>query len=93
MIAIQVSLYPLEQEDINKPLEAFWEVLRENNVHYRITPLSTITWGDDEEGLYDIIFEAYRKARKQGAAVLVSTLVTGSEEKIDELLRFNLDNK
>ena len=36
MIAIQVSLYPLEQEDINKSLEVFWEVLRENNIDYRI---------------------------------------------------------
>ena len=88
MIAIQVSLYPLEQEDINKSLEVFWEVLRKNNIDYRITPLSTITWGDDEEGLYNIIFDAYRKARKQGPAVLVSTVVTGSKNRIGELLEF-----
>ena len=88
MIAIQVSLYPLEQEDIKRSLKIFWDVLKENNVDHRITPLSTITWGDDEEGLYDIIFSAYQKARKGGPAVMVSTLVTGDEGRIRELLEY-----
>jgi hypothetical protein len=88
MIAIQVSLYPLEQADINRSLKVFWKVLEEKNVDYRITPLSTITWGDDEKGLYNMIFDAYLKARKEGPAVLVSTLVTGDEERIKELLDF-----
>jgi hypothetical protein len=88
MIAIQVSLYPLEQEYIKRSLEVFWKVLKENRVDYRITPLSTIAWGDDEEGLYNMIFDAYRKARKEGPAVMVSTMITGSKDRIDELLEF-----
>jgi len=88
MIAIQISLYPLEQDDIKKPLDVFWNILKENNINYRITPLSTITWDDDEDRLYNIIFKAYRKARKAGPAVMVSTVTTGNKDRIDELLGF-----
>jgi len=89
MIAIQVSLYPLEQEDIRRPLDIFWDVLKDNDIDYRITPLSTITWGEDEEGLYSIIFKAYKEARKLGPAVMVSTVTTGGKERIEALLEFN----
>ncbi|HAJ94650.1 MAG TPA: hypothetical protein DCP02_00305 [Actinobacteria bacterium] len=88
MIAIQISLYPLEQQDIKKSLDVFWNILKENNVNHRITPLSTITWDDDEERLYNIIFKAYREARKAGPAVMISTVTTGDKDRIDELLGF-----
>jgi uncharacterized protein YqgV (UPF0045/DUF77 family) len=86
MIAIQVSLYPLEQKDINKGLEIFWETLKENSINYRITPLSTITWDEDEDRLYNTVFKAYREARKEGPAVMVTTLTTGKPDRIKELL-------
>jgi uncharacterized protein YqgV (UPF0045/DUF77 family) len=88
MIAMQVSLYPLQQEDINKGLDIFWEVLRDNKVNYRITPLSTITWDKDEERLYNAIFKAYRKAREAGPAVMVTTVTTGEADRIEELLDY-----
>ncbi len=88
MIAIQISFYPLEQDDIKKSLDIFWGILKENNINYRITPLSTITWDDDEDKLYNIIFKAYREARKAGPAVMVSTITTGDKDRIDELLGF-----
>jgi uncharacterized protein YqgV (UPF0045/DUF77 family) len=89
MIAIQVSLYPIEQKDINKGLEIFWRTLKENSINYRITPLSTITWDEDEDRLYNAIFKAYREARKQGPAVMVTTLTTGKAQRIEKLLEFN----
>ena len=88
MIAIQISLYPLEQADIKKPLGVFWSILKKNNINHRITPLSTITWDDDEDRLYNNIFKAYREARKAGPAVMVSTVTTGDKDRIDELLGF-----
>ncbi|MCJ7665445.1 MAG: Ykof family thiamine-binding protein [Actinobacteria bacterium] len=88
MIAIQVSLYPVGQEDYVKTLNAFWDVLKQNNINYKITPLSTITWDEDEDMLYGTIFEAYRKARQSGPAVMVTTVTTGDKHRIDELLNF-----
>lgn len=88
MIAIQVSLYPVGQEDFIKPLNAFWEVLEEKDINHKITSLSTITWDEDEDRLYNTIFEAYRKAREAGPAVMVTTVTTGDKDNINELLSF-----
>ncbi len=88
MIAIQVSLYPVGQKDFIKTLNTFWKVLKDKNINHKITPLSTITWDEDEDRLYNTIFEAYRKAREAGPAVMVTTVTTGDKDKIDELLSF-----
>jgi len=88
MIAIQVSLYPIGVKDIKRSLDAFWNVLKEENINHKVTPLSTITWSDDEDRLYQAIYKAYRKAREISPAVMVTTLATGDEKQIGELLDY-----
>ena len=88
MIAIQVSLYPIGEKDIKKSLDAFWNVLKEENIDHKVTPLSTITWGEDEEKLYQTIYKAYKKARENSPAVMITTLTTGDKEQIGELLDY-----
>jgi uncharacterized protein YqgV (UPF0045/DUF77 family) len=88
MIAIQVSLYPIGEKDIEKPLNIFWNVLKDEKINYKITPLSTITWGSNEEKLYTAVYKAYKEARKICRAVMVTTLTTGEEKEIDILLQF-----
>ncbi len=89
MLALQVSFYPIGQNDIDKILKIFWDVLKEEKINYRVTPLSTITWGEDDKKLYGTIYKAYKEARKQGHAVMVTTLTTGSKEEIGKLLDFS----
>jgi len=88
MIAIQVSLYPIGEKDIKKSLDDFWSVLKEENINHKVTPLSTITWGDDEEKLYQAIYKAYKKARETSPAVMVTTLTIGDDKQIGELLDY-----
>ncbi len=88
MIALQVSLYPVGQKDIDLALNAFWAMLEEQNVDYKVTPLSTVCWGEDDKELYDAVFTAYQKARVLGQAVMVTTLATGKDEDIGKLLDF-----
>jgi len=88
MIAIQVSLYPIGKKDIKKSLDDFWNILKEENINYKVTPLSTITWSDDEDKLYQAIYKAYKKARKISPAVMVMTLTTGDNEQIGKLLDY-----
>ncbi len=88
MIAIQVSFYPIGEKDIKKSLDAFWNILKEENINHKITPLSTITWSNDEDKLYQAIYKAYKKAREKSPAVMVTTLTTGDEEQIGELLDY-----
>ena len=88
MIAIQVSLYPLGEKDIESKLKVFWAVLKNEGIDFKIMPLSTIVWSDNEDRLYKIIFKAYKKVRKTCSAVMVTTTTTGNELEIKQLLNF-----
>lgn len=88
MIAIQVSLYPIGEKDIESKLKVFWDILKNENIDFKITPLSTITWSEDEDKLYNIIFKAYKAVRKTSRAVMVTTTTTGDELAVKELLNF-----
>ncbi len=88
MIAIQVSLYPIGEKDIDSKLKVFWDILKNENIDFKITPLSTITWSDNEEKLYGIIFKAYKAVRETSRAVMVTTTTIGNDPEIKQLLNF-----
>jgi uncharacterized protein YqgV (UPF0045/DUF77 family) len=88
MIAIQVSLYPIGEKDIESKLKVFWDILKSKNIDFKIMPLSTIAWSDKEDKLYSIIFKAYKKVRKTCRTVMVTTTTTGNDLEIKELLNF-----
>lgn len=88
MIAMQISLYPLGNKDIVPYLESFWDILKKDGIDYKVTPLSTIVYGDDEDRLYAEVLKAYRSVRKKSRAVMVTTLTSGTDKEIKELLKF-----
>lgn len=88
MIAIQVSLYPIGEKDIDSKLKVFWDILKNKNIDFKITPLSTIAWSDNEDKLYSVIFDAYKAVRETSRAVMVTTTTTGNELEIKQLLNF-----
>lgn len=88
MIAIQVSLYPIDEKDVESKLNVFWDTLKSENIDFKITPLSTITWSDDEDKLYSVIYKAYKKVRETCRSVMVTTTTTGNEADIQKLLNF-----
>lgn len=88
MIAIQVSLYPIGEKDIDSKLKVFWDILKNKNIDFKITPLSTIAWSDNEDKLYSVIFDAYKAVRETSRAVMVTTTTTGNELEIKKLLNF-----
>lgn len=88
MIAIQVSLYPIGEKDIDSKLKVFWDILKNKNIDFKIMPLSTIAWSDNEDKLYSVIFDAYNAVRETSRAVMVTTTTTGNELEIKKLLNF-----
>ena len=88
MIAMQISLYPLGKKDIVPDLESFWEILKKSNIDHKVTPLSTIVYGSDEDKIYATVLKAYRSVRKNTRAVMVTTLTSGTEKEIGELIKF-----
>jgi uncharacterized protein YqgV (UPF0045/DUF77 family) len=69
-------------------LKVFWDILKNENIDFKITPLSTIAWSDNEDKLYSVIFDAYKAVRETSRAVMVTTTTTGNEMEIKQLLNF-----
>jgi uncharacterized protein YqgV (UPF0045/DUF77 family) len=88
MIAMQVSLYPLGENDIKERLDIFWNLLKKENINFKVSPLSTIAWSDDEDKLFNTVYSAYKEVRKTGKVVMVSTTTAGTEEEIKILLNY-----
>ncbi len=88
MITMQINIYPLGEKDIGAKLNIFWDFLRNEKINFKVTALSTIAWSDDEDKLYDIVFQAYKKVRKTGNAIMITTTTTGNEQEIKQLLNY-----
>lgn len=88
MILMQVSLYPLGLNDLSIPLNEFWDMLKKNDINFKICPLSTAVWHEDEEWLNTKIFALYKNIREKSKVVMVTTITTGSSKDISELIAF-----
>ena len=85
---MQINIYPLGEKDIGAKLNIFWDFLRNEKINFKVTALSTIAWSDDEDKLYDIVFQAYKKVRKTGNAIMITITTTGNEQEIKQLLNY-----
>jgi len=85
---MQISLYPLGEKNIASKLNIFWGFLRNKKVDFKVTALSTIAWAGDEDKLYDTVYKAYKKVRKTGNTVMITTTTTGNEQEIKQLLNY-----
>ncbi|MBN1399244.1 MAG: thiamine-binding protein [Anaerolineae bacterium] len=72
-ISAQVSVYPLEQQDITGPIEEVISVLRERGLPCQVGSMSSLTWGEDDL-VFEALREAFARAAEQGPAVMVITV-------------------
>ncbi len=72
-ISAQVSLYPLGQSDLGPAIEDFWSTLDGKDVEQVRGAMSTLVWGDDEV-VFAVLQEGFRRAAERGATVMVVTL-------------------
>ena len=56
-VQAEVSLYPLRQNDLAKPIQQFVQVMESNNLQVKIGLMSSFVTGDSQ-----IVFESLRKA-------------------------------
>jgi len=88
MITMQISIYPLGEQDLASKLNIFWDFLRNEKINFKVTALSTIAWAEDEDKLNDAVFKAYKEVRKTSKAIMFSTTTTGNEHEIKQLLNY-----
>ena len=56
-VQAEVSLYPLRQNDLTKPIQQFIQVLEDVNLSIKTGPMSTLVAGDGK-----MVFENLQKA-------------------------------
>ena len=61
-VQAEVSLYPLRQDDLTKPIQQFVESLKNNNLKVKTGPMSSVISGDNK-----IVFQSLQKAFAQAA--------------------------
>jgi uncharacterized protein YqgV (UPF0045/DUF77 family) len=56
-VQAEISLYPLRQNELTKPIRQFTELLRNNKLKIELGPMSTLITGDSQ-----VVFENLQKA-------------------------------
>jgi len=72
-VGVQVSLYPLGQQELLPAIQEIWDALEKAGLRQQPGPLSTLAWGQDQVVL-DALREGFRQATRHGPAVMVITV-------------------
>jgi len=61
-VQAEISLYPLRQNELTKPIQQFVQALESNKLKVELGPMSTLVTGDSQ-----VVFENLQKAFEQAA--------------------------
>ena len=61
-VQAEVSLYPLRQDDLTKPIQQFVESLKNENLNVKTGSMSSVILGEES-----IVFQSLQKAFEQAA--------------------------
>ena len=87
-VQAEISLYPLRQNELTKPIRQFIELLENNKLKVELGPMSTLVTGDSQ-----VVFENLQKAFERLAeeyevvmtAKISNTCPEVNEDKIEFL--------
>jgi len=72
-VQAEVSLYPLRQNDLTKPIRQFIQVLEDNNLQVKTGPMSSLVTGDSEV-LFLNLREAFEQLAEEYEVVMTAKI-------------------
>lgn len=72
-VSVQVSFYPLGEDDLASAVDRFVSALDERGLPYEVGAMSTVVWGDVQD-IFDALRNAYERGTGAGAAVMTATV-------------------
>jgi hypothetical protein len=86
VVGCQFSVYPLQQSDIDTPVQASIHAAHATGCSVRVGNLSTLMWGSEDE-VFAALRAAFRAAQRHGPAVLTATFAAGmpTDELVGEI--------
>ncbi|MEO0202135.1 MAG: hypothetical protein ABIL37_00220 [candidate division WOR-3 bacterium] len=67
MTKAQVSLYVFNYDgDRGEVIREFWKIMKSYDLSFKANAFSTIIWSEDENKLFEAIFQAFKQLKKYG---------------------------
>jgi len=82
-VQAEVSLYPLGQKNVAKPIDWFCELLQKDEVEVRTGPMSSLITADSEV-IFRILREAFEQLAKEYEVVLTAKISNACPEFKEE---------
>jgi len=81
-VQAEISLYPLREDELTKPIQQFVQVLESNKLKVELGPMSSLVTGDSR-----VVFESLQKAFERIAEkyqVVVSTKISNACPEVNQ---------
>jgi len=78
-VQAEVSLYPLRQNDLTKPIQQFVQVLEKDNLKVKTAAMSSFVTGDSEV-LFRNLREAFEQLAKEYEVVMTAKISNACPE-------------
>jgi len=78
-IQAEISLYPLRQNDLTKPIQKFIQALENNKLKVELGPMSTLIAGDSQV-VFESLGEAFEQLAKEYEVVMTAKISNACPE-------------
>jgi uncharacterized protein YqgV (UPF0045/DUF77 family) len=72
-VQVEVSIYPLREKDVSKPIDEFCRTLRAYGLEVNIGSMSSFATGECEN-LFDALQEAFKRLAEKYQLVMISKI-------------------
>ena len=78
-IQAEISLYPLRQKDLTKPIQQFIQAFESNKLKVELGPMSTLVAGDSQV-VFESLGEAFEQLAKEYEVVMTAKISNACPE-------------
>ncbi len=78
-VQAEISLYPLRQDDVTKPIRQFIQILEDNNLQVKTGPMSSLVVGKEPD-VFESLQKAFGKIAQKYEVVLTAKISNACPE-------------
>jgi uncharacterized protein YqgV (UPF0045/DUF77 family) len=78
-VQAEISLYPLRQNELTKPIRQFVELLENNRLKAELGPMSTLVTGDSQV-VFENLQKAFERLAEEYEVVMTAKISNGCPE-------------
>jgi uncharacterized protein YqgV (UPF0045/DUF77 family) len=91
-VQAEISLYPLRQNELTKPIRQFIELLENNKLKVELGPMSTLVTGDSQ-AVFENLLNAFERLAEEYEVVMTAKISNACPEVNKDKIRFLKNGK